>query len=219
MIDYTNIEKAFPGLNKEYNFAKLEEKSAARNPFKQFAHWLTDAVKANVSKPNAMIVATVSPKGIPSSRVVLLKGFNEQGFVFFTHYTSPKACDLEKNFHASLVFFWPEQERQIRITGKVRKTSRQESIDYFCGRSTDAKLATWISAQSRSIKDRAALEKKLGAIRQKFDGQDIPCPDFWGGYRVFPTAFEFWQGREHRLNDRLFYRKTVRGWKIERLQP
>ncbi|MBL8013014.1 MAG: pyridoxamine 5'-phosphate oxidase [Candidatus Omnitrophica bacterium] len=219
MKDYTSIEKAFPGLNKEYRFAKLEEKGAQRNPFEQFAQWLGDAVKANVSKPNAMIVSTVSAKGMPSSRVLLLKGFDEHGFVFFTHYTSPKAEDLKTTPRASLVFFWPQQERQVRITGKIKKTTRQESVDYFRGRSDDAKLASWISAQSRTIKDRGALEEKLEATRRKFKGKEIPCPEFWGGYRLFPTDFEFWQGREYRLNDRLLYRKTLRGWKIQRLQP
>lgn len=219
MKNYTNIDKIFPGINKEYKFAKLEEKRAAKDPLLQFAQWLTDAVKAGVSKPNAMVVATASVKGIPSSRVVFLKGFSDQGFLFYTHYTSPKAQDLKDNPRASIVFFWPEQERQVRITGRVKKTTAQESAEYFSSRSQDAKLATWISAQSRSIRDRKTLEEKLDAIRKKFHGKDIPCPEFWGGYRVIADSFEFWQGREHRLNDRLFYRKTARGWRLERLQP
>lgn len=219
MKDYTSIDKVFPGINKEYKLTKLDEHNASKDPFHQFARWFEEAVKAGVPHANAMVVSTVSKKGAPSSRVVLLKGFNEHGFLFYTHYTSPKAHDLKDNPHAAIVFFWPQVERQIRITGKVKRTSQQESAEYFANRSMDAKLATWISQQSQSIKDRKALEAKLDAIRKKFEGRDIPSPEFWGGYRVVPDSFEFWQGREHRLNDRLRYRKTARGWKIERLQP
>lgn len=219
MNDYTNIEKSFPGLNKEYHFGKLEEKDLAVDPLEQFARWLEEAVRANVSKPNAMILSTATKQGVPSSRVMLLKGFSGKGFVFYSHYSSPKARDLEMNPHASLLFFWPEQERQIRITGQVQKTSLEDSVQYFGSRSNDAKLGTWMSEQSSPIKDRAALDQKLEDIRKKFDGKDISCPSFWGGYVVVPDSFEFWQGREYRLNDRLRYRKDATKWIIERLQP
>lgn len=219
MKNYTNIDKVFPGLNKEYKFSKLDEKDVAKDPFHQFGRWFEEAVKEGVAHPNAMIVSTASKKGNPSSRVLLLKGFDEKGFLFYSHRTSPKAKDIDENPRAAVVFFWAQQDRQVRITGKVKKTTAQESAAYFTSRSDDAKIATWISEQSRTIKDRKTLEAKLKDIREKFEGKDIPTPKFWGGYRVVPDSIEFWQGREHRLNDRLLYRKTSRGWKIERLQP
>ncbi len=219
MKNYTNIDKVFPGLNKEYKFSKLDEKDVDKDPFEQFGRWFEEAVKDGVAHPNAMVVSTASKKGIPSSRVLLLKGFDEQGFLFYSHRTSPKAKDIDENPRAAVVFFWAKQDRQVRITGKVKKTTAQESAAYFAGRSEESKIATWISEQSRTIKDRQTLEAKLKDIREKFEGKDIPAPKFWGGYRVVPDSIEFWQGREHRLNDRLLYRKTSRGWKIERLQP
>jgi pyridoxamine 5'-phosphate oxidase len=139
--------------------------------------------------------------------------------VFFTNYTSPKGRDLKENPRASILFHWPEQERQVRIEGKVKKLAAAESRKYFEGRSRDAKLASLICEQSRPIKDRKTLEDKLARLTEEYDGKEIACPSFWGGYRLVPTMFEFWQGREHRLNDRLRYRKRSGRWTIDRLQP
>jgi pyridoxamine 5'-phosphate oxidase len=219
MKDYSQIDKALPGLHKEYKLGKLERTDLATDPVEQFARWLEAAVKAKVAKPDAMVLATASTSGAPSARVVLLKGFNADGFVFFSNYTSPKGRDLEANPRASILFFWPQQERQVRIEGRVRKLTAAESRRYFEGRSRDAQLASLICEQSRPIKSRQELEKRLARLRRQYEGKDIPCPPFWGGYRLVPTMFEFWQGREHRLNDRLRFRKRSGRWVIDRLQP
>lgn len=219
MKDYSDLDKILPGLNREYNFGKLEAEDLAASPFEQFGRWLEEAVKAGVAKPNAMALSTSSAKGIPSARVILLKGFSEKGFIFYTNYSSPKAKDLKTNSYASLLFFWPEQDRQIRIDGRVAKTSREESERYFRSRSDEAKLASWISEQSQVIESRRELEQKWKALQKKFQKKPIPLPPFWGGYRLIPDGFEFWQGRERRLNDRLRYCKKSGRWRIERLQP
>lgn len=219
MKDYSDIEKALPGMNQEYRFGKLEESDLAGNPFEQFVGWLEEAVKDKVAKPNAMVLSTVSKQNSPSSRIVLLKGFSEKGFVFYTHYSSPKAKDLAVNPNAALLFFWPQQDRQIRISGRVEKTSLDESASYFHSRPDEAKLASWVSEQSGVISGRRELEEKMEELRRKFKDKQIPLPPAWGGYRLIPDGFEFWQGREHRLNDRLRYRKDSGRWIIERLQP
>jgi pyridoxamine 5'-phosphate oxidase len=219
MKDYNKIEKALPKLNREYKLGKLERKDLAANPVEQFARWLEAAVRAKAARPDAMVLATADASGAPSARVVLLKGFNPDGFVFYTNYSSPKARDLAVNPRASVVFFWPELERQVRIEGRVKKLTAAESQQYFDGRSRDAKLSSMCSQQSRPIASRKALEDKLCALHKKFNGKDIPCPSMWGGYRLVPTLFEFWQGREHRLNDRFVYRKRPGRWAIDRLQP
>ncbi len=218
MKDYSDLEKVM-NLKHEYHFGKLEKKDLASNPFEQFGRWLEEAVAAKVAKPNAMTLSTASLKGVPSSRVVLLKGFNEKGFIFYTNYSSPKAKDLEANPQAALLFFWPEQEREIRIIGRVEKTTRDESEKYFRTRSEESKLVSFISEQSQLVSSREALEKKIEALRKKFQGQEIPLPPFWGGCRLIPDEFEFWQGRQNRLNDRFQYTKKSGRWVIERLQP
>jgi pyridoxamine 5'-phosphate oxidase len=219
MKDYSQIEKAIPQLHKEYKLGRLEENELAADPVEQFAKWIEAAVKAQVAKPDAMVLATASPSGVPSARVVLLKGFDADGFLFFTSYTSSKGRDLEINPRASLVFFWPEIERQVRMEGRVKKLSAQESRRYFDARSRDAKLASLASLQSRPVANRKALEDKVATLKAKYEGRDIPWTSTWGGYRLVPTTFEFWQGREHRLNDRLRYRKRSGRWAIDRLQP
>lgn len=217
--DYSDINQALPGLKKEYHFGTLERKNLASNPFQQFAHWLEAAVKHQVSKPDAMTLSTASKTGVPSSRIVLLKGFSEDGFIFFSNYASPKGRDLQDNPRASLLFFFHEQERQIRIFGRVKKIPQQDSKRYFQMRPLDAKIASSISAQSKPIANREVLEQKFQALQKKFEGKDIPCPKSWGGYCLIPIWFEFWQGRKHRLNDRFLYKKKGSRWVIERLQP
>lgn len=217
--NYSDINKVFPGLRKEYRFGTLEREDLVANPFEQFGRWLTQAVEAGVPKPDAMVLSTASGSGKPSSRIMLLKGFSEEGFVFYTNYESPKAKDLTENPRAALLFFWPQKERKIRIEGRVKRLSAKESEAYFRTRPRESQLASWISRQSRVVAERKDLETKLETIRKKFDGRDVPRPPFWGGYRVIPSLFEFWQGRENRLNDRFRYRKTAQGWKTDRLQP
>lgn len=219
MKDYSQIEKALPQLHKEYRLGQLERADLSGDPVAQFTRWLEDAVRKDVARPDAMVLSTASASGKPSARVVLLKGCNAEGFVFYTNYTSPKAKDLAANPRASVLFFWPELERQVRIDGRVKKLSAAESKQYFDARSDEAKLASLSSAQSRVIEDRAALEEKLARLRKKYKDQTIPFPSTWGGYRLVPKEFEFWQGRAHRLNDRFRYRLKAGTWIIERLQP
>lgn len=219
--DYRDLEKKFLQRRREYRGGRLHERDLHPSPFQQFACWLEKAVKAKVPRYNAMTLATASATtGRPSARMMLLKGFDERGFVFFTNYKSQKAHELAKNPQATIVFYWPELERQVIVSGRIRKISRNESLTYFRTRPRNAQLAVWTSAQSQRVASRAVLENRFDAMARKFKGQDIPLPPFWGGYRLRPRIFEFWQGRENRLNDRLRYRKSSAGrWKIERLQP
>jgi pyridoxamine 5'-phosphate oxidase len=204
----------------DYGKHALDESHVLSDPIAQFARWFDDAVNAKCAEPNAMIVATASASGLPSARVMLLKGFDEQGFVFFTNYTSRKAADIEKNPHASLVFFWHDLERQVRIEGSIEKVSRQESEVYFYSRPRESQIGAWTSHQSREIKTRHDLEKRQKELLARFGDGTIPFPDFWGGYRVTPNRIEFWQGRPSRLHDRLAYHKERDGsWTISRLEP
>jgi pyridoxamine 5'-phosphate oxidase len=166
-----------------------------------------------------MVVATAGESGRPSSRVVLLRGFDEQGFVFYTNYESQKGREIDKNPDASLLFFWPALERQIRIEGRISKTSRAESEAYFATRPRESQIGAWASAQSRVIESRGELEAQIAEIEKRFAGKEIICPAFWGGFRLAPAALEFWQGRKSRLHDRLAYTRAASGWKIERLSP
>jgi len=166
-----------------------------------------------------MFVATCTSGGRPSLRTVLLKAYDENGFVFFTNYTSRKGNDLKENPYAALLFFWKETERQIRIEGKVKKVSRKESEEYFHSRPYDSQIAATVSNQSKLIKSRSELEKKFEILKAEFVGKEIIAPDYWGGYRVIPDKFEFWQGRENRLHDRIQYSLKKKSWVIERLQP
>lgn len=213
------IKQTIAELRSEYISRTLDISDASQNPFEMFDKWFTEAIKAGISEANAMSLATASPKGIPSVRTVLLKDFNQDGFVFFTNYESNKGKDLLQNPRAALLFFWKELERQVRITGKVKKTSRQESEEYFNLRPTDARIGAWASAQSKTISSRSLLEEKFRQMKEKYNSGTIPLPDFWGGYRLFPTEFEFWQGRVNRLHDRIHYKKKRDFWHISRLNP
>ena len=212
--------KNLSDYRKSYEKSELLESNIPEDPINLFNRWFHETEEFGGNEEvNAMTVATIGLDGFPKSRVVLLKKYTEEGFIFYTNYSSPKAKDLKTNSYASLLFFWPEQDRQIRIDGRVAKTSREESERYFRSRSDEAKLASWISEQSQVIESRRELEQKWKALQKKFQKKPIPLPPFWGGYRLIPDGFEFWQGRERRLNDRLRYCKKSGRWRIERLQP
>ena len=207
-------------LRQEYTRAGLEESDAASDPIEQFRSWFDGALAADLHEPNAMTLATATPDGRPSARVVLLKGLDERGFVFYTSYEGRKGGELETNPYCALVFYWGELERQVRIEGTVTRTSAAESEEYYRTRPVGSRLGAWVSHQSRPIASREVLETGLSEVERRFGGAEVPLPPHWGGYRVEPEVIEFWQGRENRLHDRLVYRRSDNGeWGRERLQP
>ncbi len=208
-------------IRKEYRLQSLNETDAHPDPLHQFDRWWQDALRSRIDEVNAMTLVTATPEGKPSARIVLLKGFDEQGFTFFTNYESRKGQELLLNPQTALVFFWKELERQIRIEGTAEKLSADESDTYFNSRPADSRLGAWSSPQSTVIGNRDVLEKNMQALKAKYSGDDIPRPPHWGGYRVVPSIIEFWQGRESRLHDRLQYKRdagTV-NWSRVRLAP
>ncbi len=208
-------------LRKEYTRAGISKKNLAPNPFKQFEIWFQQAVDGDLLEPNAMTLSTVGPDNIPSARVVLLKVFDNNGFVFFTNYSSKKAKDIAQNPNVALHFYWPAFERQLRINGIAKKITAKESFDYYKTRPRGSQLGAWISEQSSVISSRKLLEMQFGKIMEKFAKGQIPLPDFWGGYRIKPSSFEFWQGRENRLHDRISYNLIGdnNNWQKNRLAP
>lgn len=207
-------------LRKEYTRAGLHESDAAPDPVDQFHSWFEEALAAGLHEPNAMTLATATPDGKPSARVVLLKGYDERGFVFYTNYEGRKAKELEANPNCTLAFYWGELERQVRVEGHAVRVSEEESDAYFAGRPRGSQLGAWVSEQSRVVGDRKRLEERLRELEVEYEDREIPRPPFWGGYRVEPESIEFWQGRENRLHDRLFYTNPGGGeWVIQRLQP
>lgn len=205
-------------LRKEYDLHGLRESDVDADPFRQFSAWFEQA-RAVVDEPNAMTLATCSRDGLPSARIVLLKHHGPDGFTFFTSYDGRKALELAENPHAALLFYWHPLERQVRIEGTVEQTTPEESARYFAGRPRGSQLGAWASHQSRVIPGREVLEAKLAEITARFADAEVPCPPFWGGYRLRPTSLEFWQGRPSRLHDRLRYRRESERWVIERLSP
>ena len=206
-------------LRRDYASRALTEADAHDDPLQQFSVWFGEALKAELLDVNAMTLATATKNGEPSARIVLLKGFDELGFVFFTNYESAKARDLDQNPRASLLLFWAELERQVRITGAVTKTSAQESETYFHSRPFESQVGAWASAQSRAVADRTVLESKYAELAAQYAGGAVPLPPFWGGYRVAPDVIEFWQGRKSRLHDRLRYTRAGSSWTRSRLAP
>jgi pyridoxamine 5'-phosphate oxidase len=196
----------------------LDEAHSASEPFPLFRQWFDAAVAAQAAQPEAMALATVAPDGAPSVRMVLLRGFDARGFVFYTNYQSRKAQELMANPHAALVLYWPLLERQVRIEGTVEIISAEESDAYFRTRPRGSQLSAWASPQSRPVPDRNCLEEQFREMEEQFAGE-VPRPPFWGGYRVVPQRIEFWQGGDNRLHDRLLYRQTDSGWIRERLAP
>jgi pyridoxamine 5'-phosphate oxidase len=206
-------------LRQEYTRAGLDRADVDPDPIVQFHEWFEKVIDADLHEPNAMILATATTDGKPSARTVLLKGYDERGFVFYTNYEGRKAKEIEANPACSLLFYWGELERQVRIEGRASRLSSEESDAYFAGRPRGSRLGAWASEQSRPVEDRNILEERVRALEAEYEGREIPRPSFWGGYRVEPDTIEFWQGRENRLHDRIVYHRSGRGWKIVRLQP
>lgn len=205
-------------VRREYMRDGLRRRDLDPDPVAQFLKWLGEAEAAHPDDFTSMVLATADREGRPSARVVLLKGCGERGFVFFTHYDSRKGRDLEENPRASLVFYWPAFDRQVRVEGRVEKTSREESEAYFQSRPLGARIGAIASRQSAVLANREELERLVQETADRF-GDTVPCPDTWGGYRVVPDEIEIWQGRENRLHDRFRYRRQPEGWTIDRLSP
>ena len=207
-------------LRKEYSLAGLTEKDVARDPFRQFEKWFQEAEAAKIHEPNAGVLSTATKDGRPSSRMVLLKGIDGRGFVFYTNYNSRKGIEITSNPRVSYMFPWVALERQVIVEGPVARTTREESEAYFHVRPRASQLAAWASSQSSIISGREALEESMKATVKKFAGAAAPLPPHWGGFRIVPETVEFWQGRRSRLHDRLRYRREEGGsWIIERLSP
>ncbi|RNC79381.1 MAG: pyridoxamine 5'-phosphate oxidase [Balneola sp.] len=206
-------------LRREYSQSELDEKEVDSSPVKQFQLWFEQAVKADILEPNAMSLATLDFLTRPHNRIVLLKGFDENGFTFFTNYESSKGGELASNPYTSCCFFWKELERQVRIEGEVSKISKEESEAYFRSRPRMSQLGALASRQSMELPDRNALEQKFEELQKAYEGKEISMPDYWGGYLISPCYFEFWQGRQSRLHDRISYTKEKGDWIIKRLSP
>ena len=214
------MDKNLHDYRKSYEKGSLTEDTVLENPLEQFAAWFLDAEKTpTVEEPNAMTLSTVDTQGVPKARVVLLKEFTQEGFVFYTNYTSGKAQAIAQNNKVCISFFWPSLERQIIITGMAVKISEEKSIAYFNKRPRESQLGAVVSDQSTSIDSREALEEKLLELEKKYDTSPIVKPPHWGGYLIQPTSYEFWQGRSSRLHDRIKYTKINNSWNIGRLQP
>ena len=204
---------------REYDYGTLSRENLRTNPFEQFSLWMDQALEAGIIDPTAMSVATVDPEGKPWQRMVLLKGFDERGFVFYTNLGSRKASDITSNPQVSLQFPWLQLDRQVIVGGMAERLSDNENSDYFKSRPISSQLAAWASEQSSPIASREVLEAQFNAVQQRFDSGEVPLPEFWGGYRIVPREFEFWQGGENRLHDRFSFQRDGNSWIISRLSP
>ncbi len=213
------MKQAVAMLRREYDGKPFTEENVHADPIQQFTEWFDVAVDKIHHDPNAMILATTSANGQPTTRTVLLKGFDENGFVFYTNYNSRKSKQISSNSNVSLTFYWPDLMRQIHIEGKAEKVSAEQSDRYFKTRPDSSKLSAWTSDQSSPISSREELENRLKEMEEKFDKGEIPRPPHWGGFIVIPDQMEFWQGRLNRLHDRIRYKKVKEAWMIERLSP
>jgi len=218
MSEIINKEKVAQ-LRRVYHGKGLDEKDVKSDPMEQFEDWFEAAVENNLVDANAMTLGTANKDGQPSSRIVLLKGFDERGFIFYTNYNSRKSNELDENPFAALCFYWKEFDRQIRIRGEVDRLPREESADYFKSRPRDSQIGAWASHQSDYAENREELEQRFKTLEEKYEGDDVPLPDFWGGYVLDPVCYEFWQGRPSRMHDRIVYEKNNGNWEIKRLYP
>ena len=207
-------------LRQSYTKGSFSESDLLACPFAQFEKWFLEAGNCDLEEPNAMCLATADPKGVPSTRIVLLKDFSEKGLTFYTNYESRKARQLESNPQAAANFLWMPMQRQVNVIGRVERISKAESLKYFQSRPLGSQLGAWTSPQSEVISSRSILEAKLDQLKRRFADSKVPLPDNWGGYRIVPESFEFWQGRPNRLHDRFIYRLSAEGqWTAERLAP
>ncbi len=213
------LNKEVADLRKDYTLAELDENEVAQDPFQQFEKWWNDAITGEIDEANAMTLATSTATGIPTTRIVLLKSFDRDGFVFFTNYDSRKGHEMAANPHVSLLFFWKELQRQVRIDGLVSKVDAAMSNEYYNSRPIGSRIGAIASPQSRVIPSRRFLEEKVRAVSEKYEVSAPERPENWGGYIVKPVAIEFWQGRSSRLHDRIQYSQEGSNWKIERLAP
>jgi pyridoxamine 5'-phosphate oxidase len=206
-------------LRREYGDSGLDHPDLEPDPLVMFRHWLHDAVVAGLHEPNAMVVSTVSAQGHPSSRLVLLKGVDQRGLVFYTNYDSRKGDELSVNPNCALLFPWHALQRQVRVEGKAMRASEEESKAYFASRPRASQLGAWASPQSQVVSSRDELDRRYAELEDRFSGLDVPLPENWGGYVVVPEVMEFWQGRRGRMHDRLVYRREGEGWATVRLAP
>jgi len=213
------INKNLSDLRRNYKLKSLDKKDVCLNPFEQFSKWFDEVLASNLIEPNALILATADKSAKPSVRTLLLKEFSDKGFVFYTNYESRKGKEISENNQGSILFYWPELERQVRLEGKVEIISEQNSYNYFKTRPFKSRVGAWASNQSEVIESRFIIVKKFLYYLAKFHSKEIPLPPYWGGYILIPEVFEFWQGRESRLHDRIRYRNFNGEWIIERLSP
>jgi pyridoxamine-phosphate oxidase len=214
-MDNKEIQK----LREDYSKSTLDEKDVHPDPIQQFKNWLNEALKAKLPEPNAMTLSTVDVESKPHSRIVLLKGIEKKGFIFYTNYKSDKGKDIEKNPYVSLCFLWKELERQVRIDGFAKKISSESSEEYFMSRPLKSQIGALASEQSSEIENRAKLEERFKELTEQYSTGNVPMPEHWGGYIVEPASIEFWQGRRSRLHDRIRYKREENSWIIKRLAP